>query len=159
MFLAHIGSYEDAVRDVAAGWPTRIVSLLPHCGCLGAHHLVVEIDDICDPQQGYCAPAPEHLDRVLAFTRTLTDNDRLLVHCRAGVSRSTAMIIAIFLQHGMDPDQAFSHVRRLRPEMILNRRILELADARFRLGGRLVGLGERECRRVFGLGEAETRRP
>jgi predicted protein tyrosine phosphatase len=96
---------------------------------------------------------------VLAFTRTLTDNDRLLVHCRAGVSRSTAMIIAIFLQHGMDPDQAFSHVRRLRPEMIPNRRILELADARFRLSGRLVGLGERECRRVFGLGEAETRQP
>ena len=142
MFSLRITSYQEAARLIQGRWPTRIISLLPNCSCLGTHHLVIGVDDICRPQQGLSGPEPTHLERVLAFTRTLTDADRLLVHCEAGMSRSAAIAITICLRHGMDPDEAFCHVRKIQPLLSPNPHILARTDAHFGLNGRLVQLNE-----------------
>ena len=133
MFELQIDDYEEATWCITTGWPTRIISLVP-MDSYGPHHLVVDTDD----PAGH---AVEHLDRVLAYTRTLIDTDRLLVHCAGGISRSPAMAIAICVQHGMSPTMAFYHVRQLRPEAEPNAAILEAADKHFRFGGRLAALG------------------
>jgi predicted protein tyrosine phosphatase len=55
--------------------------------------LVLQFHDIDMTMLGYVEPEPEHVQQALAFARG-TDGP-LLVHCRAGVSRSTAIALAI----------------------------------------------------------------
>jgi predicted protein tyrosine phosphatase len=55
--------------------------------------LVLQFHDIDMTTLGYVEPEPEHVQQALTFARE-TDGS-LLVHCRAGVSRSTAIALAI----------------------------------------------------------------
>jgi len=67
---------------------------------------------------------------------------RVLIHCEAGVSRSSAaalIIYACWLGPGCEPE-AMGRVRAQRPIAIPNRRMVELADRLLERGGRLVGV-------------------
>ena len=55
--------------------------------------LVLQFHDIDMTMLGYLEPEPKHVQQALTFARE-TDGP-LLVHCRAGVSRSTAIALAI----------------------------------------------------------------
>ena len=55
--------------------------------------LVLQFHDIDMTMLGYVEPEPEHIQQALTFARE-TDGP-LLIHCRAGVSRSTAIALAI----------------------------------------------------------------
>ena len=59
----------------------------------GVPQLVLQFHDIDMTMLGYVEPEPEHIQQALTFARE-TDGS-LLVHCRAGVSRSTAIALAI----------------------------------------------------------------
>ena len=48
------------------------------------------MDDIIEPLDGYVAPADEHLTRLIEFVRGWDRAKPLVVHCYAGISRSTA---------------------------------------------------------------------
>ena len=41
---------------------------------------------------------------------------RILVHCHAGISRSTSMVLAFFMHNGFSWDEALEIVRRARPQ-------------------------------------------
>jgi predicted protein tyrosine phosphatase len=76
------------------------------------------------------APTIHDVKRILAFTSQLTEKARVLVHCRAGVSRSTATAYAIFCQHSV-PGTEFDNLLRvelLRDLVIPNRLIVQYAD-------------------------------
>ena len=49
-----------------------------------------------------CSP----LDAAVILEFTATAASPLLVHCRAGQSRSTAVALAVMVQHGWDPEAA-----------------------------------------------------
>jgi len=66
----------------------RPVSVLP------ANHLKVAFDDITEPMDGYVMPSEEHVARVLGFVRGWDRNAPMVIHCWAGVSRSTASAFA-----------------------------------------------------------------
>src|SRR5215469_12596950 len=66
----------------------RPVSVLP------ANHLKVSMDDITEPMEGYVAPNEEHVEQVLNFVRGWDRRAPLVIHCYAGVSRSTASAFA-----------------------------------------------------------------
>jgi predicted protein tyrosine phosphatase len=55
--------------------------------------LVLQFHDIDMTMLGYVEPEPEHVQKALTFARE-TDGP-LLVHCRAGISRSPAIALAI----------------------------------------------------------------
>ena len=95
------------------------------------------------------APRLMDVKRILDFTSKLPAKAQVLVHCKAGVSRSTAIVYAILCQHS-EPGKEMEnllHVQSLRDLVFPNRLIIELADKVLkRKGGMLLHLP----RDVFG---------
>lgn len=138
MFEIRVSSYEGAKNLIAEGWPTKIISLIrEEVEHQGSHHLVLVFDDIARPNPAYIHPTEAHLDHVFEFTKELTDDDRVLVHCLAGISRSTAVAIAIMMQHGMDYYDAYNHIEMIRPILEPNKLIISYIDRHFGLEGKL----------------------
>ena len=59
-------------------------------GIMSENHLILGMDDITGPLEGYVAPADEHVTRLLDFVRGWDRATPLVIHCYAGISRSTA---------------------------------------------------------------------
>src|SRR5262245_46762928 len=53
-------------------------------------HLRLAVHDITEPQDGLVHPAPEHIEDLVRFARAWDHAGPLVVHCFAGISRSTA---------------------------------------------------------------------
>ena len=107
-----------------------------------ADHIFNFFDDTSDPTHPD-APVLRDVKGILAFTSQLPERAKVLVHCRAGVSRSTAIAYAILCQHsksGMEMENLL-HVQSLRDLVLPNRLIVELADKVLkRKGGMLLRL-------------------
>ena len=99
-------------------------------------------DDTSDPSLPN-APRLQDVKRILEFTSEITAEAKVLVHCRAGVSRSTATAYAILCQHS-EPGKELEkllHVQTLRKMVLPNRLIVRLADeALKRDGGMILGV-------------------
>jgi predicted protein tyrosine phosphatase len=125
-------------------WPTKAVSLVSpkYKGwkSRGPHHIVIYIDDIGSEMPDYIAPQFSHVEQVLEFTWDLTDADKLLVHCHLGQSRSTAMMMGILYQHGMEPQAAFDAVKEQRPFLLPNVMICQHIDRYYELPGTFEGI-------------------
>src|ERR1700694_2036214 len=61
---------------------------------LPANHLKVQMDDITEQIDGFVAPSGQHIEQVLNFVRGWDRSAPLVVHCYAGISRSTASAFA-----------------------------------------------------------------
>ena len=112
-------------------------------GQYGEHErLEVRFDDIVDERAGATLPQAEHVRQILAFGRTLAaePNAFLLVHCHAGISRSTAAMVLILAQALPDTSAAevLATVHGIREKAWPNIRIIELGDAMLGRGGALV---------------------
>lgn len=57
-------------------------------------HLVLRFEDVDDPDSSLAAVQPIHIEKAISFARENADGS-LLIHCQAGISRSTAMAYAI----------------------------------------------------------------
>lgn len=91
-------------------------------------------DDVTDyaleetKKRGYKVPTKEMVGRVLDFTKNIKPTDKVLIHCHAGISRSTATAIAAAVQHGLSPERAIKWVEEIRPQMFPNALIIKYAD-------------------------------
>ena len=83
----------------------------------------------CD-QSSINAPRDYHIAAIVEFARKLKRGSRVLVHCIAGISRSTASAMILLQEHGMGQTEAYEEVLRIRPEAVPNRFMLELFNAR-----------------------------
>ena len=70
-----------------------------------------------------------------------------MVHCHAGISRSTAVAIGVLCQHGLNPSEATQQVLAIRPQAFPNQYILQLFDDIFALNGQLVTTSLEEVRK------------
>lgn len=79
-------------------------------------HLVVEFHDIIETslENGWVGPSQQDVATMLewAFDRY---GRSILIHCHAGMSRSTATAIGVLAEWGYDEDFAFRHVEARRP--------------------------------------------
>ncbi len=140
------GIHEAGCLIVREEWPTKVVSLVDPTTKRewlqpSENHHIERFDDISvvfKDEHPYVLPSIEAVARVLEFTKDLTNQDKLLVHCHAGISRSTAMAIAIACQFGLDPERAFKFVEEVRPVMFPNSLIILHADEVLGLNGELI---------------------
>lgn len=112
-------------------------------GTYGEHaKLELRFHDIIAPSAGEIAPTPEHVEALLAFGRGLQAEHgaHLLVHCHAGISRSTAAMVLILAQAMPDqPAEAIlGLVHSIREKAWPNIRVIEIGDAMLGRQGTLV---------------------
>jgi predicted protein tyrosine phosphatase len=113
-------------------------------GQYGEHEkLELRFHDVIEDAPGMVLPQEEHVEQLLAFGRDLLAEPRpsahLLVHCHAGVSRSTASMSLILAQALPDRPGAaiLGEVLRIRPQTWPNLRILEFGDRLLARNGEL----------------------
>ena len=111
-------------------------------GAFGEHaKLELRFHDIVDPRPNETAPTRTDVDAILAFARTLqTERASLLVHCHAGISRSTAAMALAIAQAlpGLPADEVLRTVHGIREKAWPNLLMMELGDAALDRGGALV---------------------
>jgi len=103
-------------------------------------HLRIGVNDIEDPAPGMIAPDARLVERVFEFARAWTDETPMVVHCWAGISRSTATAFAIACARNPHADELAIALamRRASASALPNRRIVALADQILGRAGRMV---------------------
>jgi predicted protein tyrosine phosphatase len=134
----------DTVEESGA---LHIVTLLRHTDrverpnhILETNHLVLGMDDVTAPMDGCVIPCEEHVQRLIGFVRGWNRAKPLVVHCYAGISRSTAgaYVAACALNAQRSELAIAQELRRASATATPNARIVSLADRLLGRNGRMV---------------------
>lgn len=159
-----VSSLSRAQDTFAEAAPSAAVSLLspgdefPDFDRLRAEaHHRVHLHDIREPREGHVTPGEAHVTSLVSFLERWDPDTGLLVHCWAGISRSTATaFIAACLHNPQADERAIAReIRAASPTAWPNTLIVAHAD-------RLLGRGGRMEEAVADMGEwtmAEEARP
>jgi predicted protein tyrosine phosphatase len=114
-------------------------------GAFGEHaKLELRFHDVIEEDAGMVPPSEGDVARLLAFGRGLMAEPRndahLLVHCHAGISRSTASMALILAQAlpSVSADEVMREIMRIRPNAWPNLRIIEIGDHMLSRNGEIV---------------------
>jgi predicted protein tyrosine phosphatase len=104
------------------------------------NHLWLRLHDISAPLDGYIVPGEQHIADLLDFVRRWDRRAPLVVHCYAGISRSTASAFASVcaLNPHRDEESIAQALREASPTATPNIRIVSLADSLLGRDGRMV---------------------
>jgi len=104
------------------------------------NHLVLAVDDIAAPMDGYTVPGEEHVERLIDFVGHWDRAAPMVVHCFAGISRSTAgaYVAACVLNPQRDEMQIAQAIRHASRTAQPNPRIVSIADRLLQRDGRMV---------------------
>jgi len=142
--VCSLARLHDTVRETGARHVVTLIkdiSLVHRPAAIRAeNHLLLDMDDINDPIDGYVAPAEEHVGELLAFVRAWDREAPLVMHCYAGISRSTAgaFVAACALNPQRDEGTIARAIRDASPTAMPNIRIVMLADRLLARNGRMV---------------------
>lgn len=131
-------------RQMKAHRPSHVVTLtsgaVPDLGeDYAGQRLALTFNDIIEPREDLILPDETHVRQLLDFARQWNRQAPLLIHCYAGVSRSTAaaFILASALQPDQDEARLAQDLRRLSPSATPNIRLIALADMMLGRDGRM----------------------
>ena len=132
---------------IARHRPSHLVTLLDPAtmiatpqGLTTDRHLKLGVNDIAEPTQGMIPPDENAVLKLLAFGRTWDETAPMLIHCWAGISRSTASAFTLACERSPDVDEVTiaRAMRSLAPHASPNRRIVAIADDMLGRRGRMV---------------------
>ena len=132
---------------IAARAPSHMITLLDAAsmietpdGLPPAHHLRLSVNDIAQPPEGLILPSADLVHQLLAFGRAWDASAPMIVHCWAGISRSSAsaFILACDRNPGADEHLIAMRMRRAAKHAYPNRKIVALADDILGRRGRMV---------------------
>ncbi len=104
------------------------------------NHLVLAVDDIAAPMDGYTAPGEEHVARLIDFAGAWDRRSPMVVHCFAGISRSTAgaFVAACAINPERDEREIAQAIRQASKTAQPNARIVSIADRLLKRDGRMM---------------------
>ena len=107
---------------------------------LESNHLILGMDDITSEMDGYVTPCEEHVGRLLSFVRGWDRAKPLVMHCYAGISRSTAgaYVAACALNAERSELTIARELRGASTTATPNARLVSLADRMLGRDGRMV---------------------
>ena len=123
---------------------------------LPERHIRFHIHDISEPLPGYVQPGREHIDQLIEFALDWGGRGPIVVHCWAGISRSTAAAYTALCAINPEASEGLiaTRLRQASPTAYPNRLMIRLADAALGREGRMVRAVEAMGRGVP-AGEAE----
>lgn len=113
-------------------------------------HRYVAISDIVEAQDGHILPGDAHVEEVIAVARDWDQTEPLLIHCWAGVSRSTAAayIATCALSEARCEFELARTLRERSPTATPNALMIRVADRLLKRQGRMIEA-------VAGIGRGE----
>jgi predicted protein tyrosine phosphatase len=142
--VCSLAALPETVRAVGASHVLTVMANVDQVqrpsSVLAANHLKVQMDDITEELDGFVAPKESHIEQVLQFVRGWDRSAPLVVHCYAGISRSTASAFASVcaLNPHRDEKSIALALRSASPTATPNVRIVSLADRLLGRDGRMV---------------------
>jgi predicted protein tyrosine phosphatase len=139
-------SLRAAAEQVALTGATKAISILgsdtahPAFEAVqGEHHLRLTFNDVAAASPGLTAPGTHDMVKLLTFLRQWNRNEPLLIHCWAGISRSTAAgyIATCMLQPERDEVDLAWALRKASPSATPNPLLIKLADEALGRDGRM----------------------
>lgn len=103
-------------------------------------HLRLAMNDISEPRPGLVPPGEAHVAELIGFVLDWDRNAPMLIHCWAGISRSTAaaFISLCTLNPDTDETRIANEIRSASDTATPNRMLVELADDALNRQGRMV---------------------
>ena len=103
-------------------------------------HLKLDMNDIVEAQPDLVLPNTGHVTKLLDFVRSWDKQAPILIHCYAGLSRSTAAaFISLCALNPRTPENAIAHaLRRSSDTATPNRLFVALADKAMGRDGRMI---------------------
>ena len=130
-------------------YPSHVISLLgpddmidTPPGIRADKHLQLGFNDIGEPMPGYHEPLPVHVEGLIDFANNWDQTSPLLIHCWAGVSRSTAAAYIIWCHLNKEQSniahKGAAQLRRLSPTATPNPLLVRHADDMMRANGTMI---------------------
>jgi predicted protein tyrosine phosphatase len=116
----------------------------PELGFEQTRHLKLTFHDIIDEAEGFQPPTREHVEKIVEFVEAWRQQGMLLIHCFAGISRSTASAFTAMCMINPQEDEIVL-ARELRghsPVASPNLRMVKFADDILCRRGRMVAAVE-----------------
>jgi predicted protein tyrosine phosphatase len=145
--MIHVCSLAALPETVKATGASHIMSVMAKvdqvqrpASVLEINHLRVQVDDITEHMDGFVAPCETHIEQILNFVRSWDRSAPMVVHCYAGISRSTASAFAAacMLNPHRDEIAIARQIRTASPIAQPNRLIVSLADRALGRDGRML---------------------
>ena len=145
--MIFICSLSAVDATIAQHHPSHLISLLGHDTMIetpdaitGDNHLKLSMNDISSPQAGYVTPGEAHVERLINFVQDWPQTSPLLIHCWAGISRSTAAAYITLCLNNPETDENLlaQLLRNASPSATPNKLIVHLADNMLGRNGRMV---------------------
>jgi predicted protein tyrosine phosphatase len=145
--MIHVCSLAALPETVKATGASHIMTVMAKvdqvqrpASVLEINHLRVQVDDITEHMDGFVAPCETHIEQILNFVRSWDRSAPMVVHCFAGISRSTASAFAAacMLNPHRDEIAIARQIRTASPIAQPNRLIVSLADRALGRDGRML---------------------
>jgi membrane-associated phospholipid phosphatase/rhodanese-related sulfurtransferase len=114
-------------REAAGMVDGKIAAVIDVCNAFDEPDSLLAIDRLELPVLDLTAPSCQQLSQAVAFIEQHRHHG-VLVHCKAGYSRSAAIVAAWLLQTGRacDAEQAFGILKSVRPQIVIRPEIKQL---------------------------------
>ena len=147
MTKLHVCSLSRLQETVDKTGAKQVITLLTEAGGITTpmgvapeRHLKLIASDITAPMEGHILPGAEHVEQLIEFVRAWDRIEPMVIHCWAGISRSTASayIAASVLNPNLDEVYLATRLRSASPSATPNPRLIALADAILERKGRMI---------------------
>jgi predicted protein tyrosine phosphatase len=142
--VCSLARLHDTVAETGASHMVTLLRLVDRvqrpASIAQSNHLILGMDDIAGPMDGHIPPAEEHVLDLIGFVQRWDRQAPLVIHCYAGISRSTAgaFISACALNPGRDEMAIARAIRSSSTTAMPNAMLVGHADRILRRQGRMV---------------------